>query len=308
MAAVDRVGVLVMAYGSPASLDDIEPYYTHIRRGRAPTPEQVAELRSRYESIGGTAALARHTRAQHDAIAGAIEGQEPGRYATTLAFKHAAPFVEDGVEALVDAGARSIVGLVLTPHFSRSSVGDYHARAAAAATPLGVPYHGIESWHLEPAHLAFLTAAVRDARAGLPPDHKVVFTAHSLPERALVDDPYPDQLRASAAAVASALGLSPWADWAIGWQSAGRTQDAWRGPDITDIIRELEATGRCHGIVVCPQGFTSDHLEVLHDLDVVASGVAAEAGIAFARTRTVNEDPAVMEALAGCIRAAAVER
>ncbi len=131
----------------------------------------------------------------------------------------------------------------------------------------------------------------------------MVFTAHSLPERVLEGDPYPDQLRASAEAIADRVGLGPWATWSIGWQSAGRTPEPWRGPDILEIVRELAATGRAEGILVVPQGFTSDHLEVVYDLDIEAAAVADEVGLAFARTDVVNDDAAVMSALADRLRA-----
>jgi ferrochelatase len=147
---------------------------------------------------------------------------------------------------------------------------------------------------------------VQDARATLPEKHKVLFTAHSLPERVLADDPYPDQLRESAEAIADRVGLLPWPDWALAWQSAGRTPEPWRGPDVLDVIRDLAATGRSDGILVVPQGFTSDHLEVLYDLDVDASRVAAEQGLAFARTRSLNDDATVMDALAGVVAAVLV--
>jgi ferrochelatase len=153
--------------------------------------------------------------------------------------------------------------------------------------------------------VAFQAAAVRAALTGLPERTKVVFTAHSLPERALVDDPYADQLRRSAEATAVAAGLARWAGWGLGWQSAGRTAEPWRGPDVLEIVRDLAATGRADGILVVPQGFTSDHLEVLYDLDVEAAAVAAEVGLAFARTPVVNDDPTVMAALAERVRAAA---
>jgi ferrochelatase len=133
----------------------------------------------------------------------------------------------------------------------------------------------------------------------------VLFTAHSLPERALVGDPYPEQLRASAAAVADAVGLGPWADWAVAFQSAGRTADPWRGPDVLEVIDDLAASGRADGVLVCPQGFVSDHLEVVYDLDLEAKARADQRGLAFARTRVVNDDPAVLAALADRVLALA---
>ncbi len=132
----------------------------------------------------------------------------------------------------------------------------------------------------------------------MPQRTKVVFTAHSLPERVLIDDPYPEQLEQSASATAARVGLSRWGDWGLGWQSAGRTAERWRGPDILNILADLADTGRSDAVVVVPQGFTSDHLEVLYDLDIEAESVAQGVGLGFARTRVVNDDPSVMTALA----------
>jgi len=195
--------------------------------------------------------------------------------------------------------------LVLAPHYSGFSVGEYQKRLREAAEPGGATTAAIDSWHMEEAYLRFLTDALAEARATLPPDHKVLFTAHSLPERVLAGDPYPDQLRQSAAEVARRSGILDWADWSIGWQSAGATPEPWRGPDLLTVIRELGATGRTEGLCVCAQGFVADHLEVLYDLDIEAAGVAAEAGLAFARTRSLNADPTVLGALADRIVSAA---
>jgi ferrochelatase len=299
------VGVVVMAYGTPATPEDIEPYYTHIRRGRPPTEEQLAELTARYAAIGGISPLAQRTRAQLDAIAASLEAAEPGRYLVRLGQKHAAPFIEDAVAELADVGVERVLGVVLAPHYSGFSVGQYNERAAQAAGAAGLDYAGIDSWSAEPAFVEHQAASVRERLAGLPDRTKVVFTAHSLPERVLEGDPYPDQLRASAADIAGRAGLGEWSEWSIGWQSAGRTPEPWRGPDILDIIRELAATGRADGVLVVPQGFTSDHLEVVYDLDIEAAAVAHEVGLAFARTDVVNDDDAVMGALADRLRALA---
>lgn len=290
-----------MAYGTPASPADIEEYYTHIRRGRPPTADQLADLAARYAAIGGTSPLAERTEAQRAELERALEARAPGRFRVVLGQKHAPPFIEDAVDLLAEAEVASVVGLVLAPHFSRVSIGEYQARLAAAASARGLPSGAIDSWHLEPAYIAFLAAAVSEALAGLPPRTKVLFTAHSLPERALVDDPYPAQLHESAAAVAAAAQLDRWAGWSICWQSAGRTPEPWRGPDILAIIRDLAETGRADGILVCPHGFVSDHLEVVYDLDVQAARLAESLGLAFGRTRVLNADASVLDALAGRI-------
>lgn len=299
------LGVVVMAYGTPARPEDVEAYYTHIRRGSAPTPEQLADLQRRYDAIGGISPLAERTEAQRAGLQAALDARAPGRCRVVLGQKHAAPFIEDAAASLADAGVEHVVGLVLAPHFSAFSVGQYQERLAAAAAERGVPTSAIESWHLEPAYVDFLAVAVRDALASMPERTKVLFTAHSLPERVLVGDPYPEQLHASASAVAGVVGLDRWAGWSLCWQSAGRTPEPWRGPDVLEVVRDLAATGRAEGVLVCPQGFVSDHLEVVYDLDIETRAVADEVGLRFERTRVLNDDAAVLAALAERVLAAA---
>jgi ferrochelatase len=288
-----------MAYGTPASLDDVEAYYTHIRRGRPPSPEQLDDLIGRYRAIGGTSPLRAITEAQAARLATALgDGWQ-----VVLGYKHAAPFVEDAVAELVAAGCTSITGVVLAPHDSRGSIGEYAERLAAAAAPHSIPATTLRSWSDLDAWRAHLAEAVRARLAELPARTKVLFTAHSLPERVLADgDPYPDALHASAAAIAAMAGLDRWAGWGLAWQSAGRTPEPWRGPDILEVIADLAGTGRADGVLVCPQGFTADHLEVLYDLDVEAARHAAGLGLAFARTPSVNDDEPVLTALADRVR------
>jgi ferrochelatase len=293
------VGVLLMAYGTPRDRDGIAAYYTDIRRGRPPTDEQLADLTARYDAIGGTFPL----RALTEAQARAIEHHLGPGYAVELGYKHVVPSVEDAVATLAGRGATSVVGLVLAPHYSALSVGAYAERASHAAAAHDVQIDMIESWHLLPAYLDFLARAVTDAQRELPEevrrDADVVFTAHSLPEKAVpAGDPYPDQVRATAESVATLADLFR---WSTAWQSAGRTQDQWLGPDVRDVIRVAADEGE-RGVVVCACGFVSDHLEVAYDLDVEARDLAASLGVPFARTRSVNDDPAVMAALAGLIR------
>ncbi|MGH9182742.1 MAG: ferrochelatase [Acidimicrobiales bacterium] len=294
------VGVVAMAYGTPASPDDVEAYYTRVRGGRPPPPEVLDDLRRRYRAIGGVSPLARRSRAQAAGLQAALDGMEPGRFTVRLGYKHAPPFIEDAVDAVIAAGARHLVALVLAPHYAAASVGQYLDRARRRAAHGGgdVAVTGIESWHLEPAYLDFLVAQVRAARSRLPAASKVLFTAHSLPRRAVRDDPYPGQVRETGAAVATRVGLDPCPGWAVAWQSAGRTPEPWLGPDLGHVIRRLGATGRATGVLVCPCGFVSDHLEVLYDLDVEARRVAGEVGLAWARTAMPNDDATVLGALA----------
>lgn len=300
MSAPGRLGVLAMAYGTPSGPEDLEAFYTDIRRGRPPTPELLAELRDRYAAIGGRSPLLAITRAQAAGIARELTARGV-RATAAIGMRHAAPRIADGMAELVDAGVDEVVAIALAPHFSRMSVGAYArlAEEAAAAAPRPVRLTVVRSWHLAPGYLEYLTRAVAAAVASLPPDRRdaahVLFTAHSLPQRILADgDPYPAQLEETAAAVARRAGLR---DWSVGWQSAGRTADPWIGPDVLDVLEDLAASG-AQAVVVCAAGFVADHLEVLYDLDVEARDRAAALGLAFARTASPNDDPGFLAGLA----------
>jgi ferrochelatase len=281
-------GVLLMAYGSPERAEDLEAYYTDIRRGRPPTAEQLADLRRRYDAIGGLSPLAARTRAQ----AAGLQRVLGDGWVVELGLKHASPSIEDGAAALKAAGVSEVVSLVLAPHYSALSIGQYLERAGG---------RGIEAWYDEPALIALLSSRVREAMARLGDAKRVevLVTAHSLPQRALtIDDPtYEAQLRRTGELVAESAALE---SWRIAWQSAGRTPEPWIGPDILDVIRALPAEGY-DAVVVCPAGFTSDHLEVLYDVDIEARKVAEEVGIALERTASLNDDPAFLALLADLV-------
>jgi ferrochelatase len=294
-----KTAVLLMAYGTPRTPDEIEPYYTDIRRGRPPTPELLAELVGRYDAIGGISPLAARTEAQRAALQSALDRLAPDQFDVVLGLKHAEPKIETAVAELVAKGTRHIVGLVLAPHFSSYSIGQYMDRTRAAAEPFGVEVSAIESWATEPAFVNFLASDVRRRLDRLPANTKVLFTAHSLPQRIIDNgDPYPNELRATAELVAERAGLGSWSSWAIAWQSAGRTPEPWLGPDILTVIDELAASENASGVLVSACGFVADHLEVLYDLDIEAKQHAEARGLAFDRTACVNDDPMVIEALA----------
>lgn len=301
--AGERVGVLVMAYGTPSGPERIAEYYTHVRHGHPPSAEQLAELRGRYAAIGGRSPLLEITAQQVIGLRQALQQRELDVPALTFAFKHCTPFIEDGVEQVISCDITRLIGLVLAPHYSAMSIGEYEARIHATAAGR-VPVSVIHSWHLAPSYLQFLSGAVKDALGTLPSEARaharVYFTAHSLPQRILQSgDPYPTQLRETAAAVAKLTGLDR---WDVAWQSAGRTSEPWIGPDVLEVLeREAQPDSDTTAVVVCPCGFVSDHLEVLYDLDIEATQRAAELGIAFARTASPNTAPELIEALASAV-------
>jgi ferrochelatase len=303
-----RTAVVLMAYGTPRSKEEILPYYTDIRRGRPPTDEQLQDLTNRYEAIGGLSPLKQLTEDQRDALQSELEHLSPGKYQVFLGLKHASPFIEETVTEVVGLGYKKIVGLVLAPHYSSYSIGQYMDRVRAVAEPAGITVSGIDSWAREEAFIDFLANDMREKLTSLPERTKVLFTAHSLPQR-IIDggDPYPEELRATAELVAEKVGLTRWSDWSIAWQSAGRTPEPWIGPDILEVIDSFAAQSASgepiDGVLVSACGFVADHLEVLFDLDIEASKHAESHGIAFARTACVNSNASVMAALARSVAA-----
>jgi protoporphyrin/coproporphyrin ferrochelatase len=294
----ESTAVLAMAYGTPAGPDQLESYYTHIRRGRRPPPDLLAELRGRYEAIGGRSPLLEITYAQAAVLRETLGGDVP----VAVGMKHSPPFLEDAARRLAASGAEHVVGLVLAPHYSRMSVQEYGDRVRSALGS-GTRFTLVRSWATAPGYVRYLASAVDDALARLGPAAaraEVVFTAHSLPERILAaGDRYPDELRATAEAVARALRLER---WRIAWQSAGRTAEPWIGPDVLEVLPQLAEEGAT-GVVVCPAGFVADHLEVLYDLDVEAAAGAWALGLPFARTTSPNADPAFVATLARVVEA-----
>ncbi|MBA2311594.1 MAG: ferrochelatase [Actinobacteria bacterium] len=295
----ERLGVLVMAYGTPRSLGDVEAYYTDIRHGVPPPSDLLEELTQRYKAIGGSSPLYEITLAQARGVS------ERTGVTTYLGQKHAAPFIPDAVAQMAADGVERAAGLVLAPHFSSMSVGDYTRRAekGAAEARWAGRLEVIPSWHVEPGYVEWLAARVLTAFESLSPGARarstVIFSAHSLPERILESgDPYPEQLKETAEAVARIAGLER---WEIGWQSAGRTADPWIGPDIGDVIRRLSDEGAT-GVVSCPCGFVADHLEVLYDVDIEAREVAGGLGLELVRTEAPNADPEFLDVLAGVVR------
>ena len=308
-----RTGVLVMAHGTPDTPEEIEPFYARIRRGQPPTPELLKELTGRYEAIGGTSPLTTRTRAQVDGLGAALEDADPGRFVVRLGTKYVHPTIEDGMAELAAEGVDRVVGLVLTPHQSTMGSGQYFNRAQAAAALVDPPLtlDVVPSWYKAAEFAPILADRTRAVLAGLDPAARrrtaVFFTAHSLPQRVVAEgDPYPDQVAESGADIAARLDLDgdPSIEWGTAWQSAGRTADPWIGPDLLLEMDRVAADGAT-AVVVCAVGFVSDHLEVLYDLDIEAQDRADALGIAFARTPSLNDDPAFLAMLADIVRTAA---
>ena len=281
-------GVVLMAYGSPDRLEDVPAYYADIRGGRPVRPELIADLTERYRRLGIEESNPLNQITEQTRVALEAELGLP----VFTGMKHWTPRITDAAEGVVEAGADTVAGLVLAPHYSRLSIAGYREQLEEALSGRAELLF-VESWHLEPGFVDLLADRVRGTTA------HVVFTAHSLPARILEEgDPYQDQLLETSRLVAKSAGLR---DFSFSYQSESPTGEPWLGPDILEHLEALHAKG-VDDVLVCPVGFVADHLEIRWDLDIEAEEKAGELGVRLARIEMPNADPAFVATLATIVR------
>lgn len=291
------IAVLMMAHGTPDSLDQMEDYLTRVRGGRPPSPELLREMVHNYEAIGGRSPLTDLTRAQ----ARAVESDLGAGFRVFVGMRNWHPLIEDAVKEIIVAGATKCMGIPMAPQYSVLSVEKY-LQEVRRYVPEGLPLTLVQSWFDHPGLLEAFAEKVRSALAGATVD-EVIFTAHSLPER--VKDvagpsspPYPVQFEKTAEGVARMAGLEK---WRTAYQSAGRTPEPWLGPTLEEVLADISRVGtRC--VLVVPVGFVCDHTEILFDIDRQAKTAAQELGMELVRSESLNTSPRFIAAVAEIIR------
>lgn len=299
-----KIGLLVMAYGTPYEEKDIEPYYTHIRRGRPPAPEQLEDLRQRYQAIGGISPLAKITGDQAHVLCDRLnEGQDEVEYQVYIGLKHITPFIEEAVQQMHEDGITEAVSIVLAPHFSTFSVKSYNGRAQEEAEKYGIYLRSVESWYQEPKFIQYWVEQVTETYAKLSAEERqqtcLIVSAHSLPEKILQHgDPYPEQLQETADLIARGAKIE---HYEVGWQSEGQTPEPWLGPDVQDLTKALHEKHDYNRFVYIPVGFVSDHLEVLYDNDYECKVVCDEVGAIYERPEMPNTNVLFIDAMVDAI-------
>ncbi|UXR38878.1 ferrochelatase [Staphylococcus simulans] len=298
------IGLLVMAYGTPYQESDIEPYYTDIRHGKKPTPEEVQNLKDRYEFIGGMSPLARITDEQAEALKDRLNlmyEEQDIEFKVYVGLKHIHPFIEDAVERMHQDGITEAITIVLAPHFSNFSVGSYNKRAAKAAQTHGIKLTHVNSFYQQPKFIQYWVKQINQTLSDIPEaEHDrtvLVVSAHSLPEKMILEsnDPYPEQLKDNTRLLEE---LSNIQHTARGWQSEGNTGTPWLGPDVQDLTRSLKAEYGYEHFIYTPVGFVCDHLEVLYDNDYECKVVCDEVGATYHRPQMPNTHPLFIGAMA----------
>ncbi|WP_204588825.1 ferrochelatase [Chryseomicrobium aureum] len=294
-----KVGLLVMAYGTPYTEADIERYYTHIRHGRKPSEEALNDLTERYRAIGGISPLAKITEDQAKAIHEKMNAsQDEVDYVLYIGLKHIEPFVEDAVEAMAKDGIKEAVSIVLAPHFSTFSIKSYNGRAKEEADKYGIAIKSVESWYDEPKFIEYWNQKISETFNAMSEEERtkavLVVSAHSLPEKILANgDPYAQQLEETARLIQQATGVE---NVEVGWQSAGQTPEPWIGPDVQDLTEELYEEKGYRSFVYTPVGFVADHLEVLYDNDYECKVVCDRLNANYYRPEMPNTHPLFIEA------------
>ncbi|MFE9079712.1 ferrochelatase [Bacillus mobilis] len=295
-----KIGLLVMAYGTPESLDDVEAYYTHIRHGRKPSEEALQDLIGRYKAIGGISPLAKITKEQAHKLTDSMNNIfTEYEFTCYLGLKHIAPFIEDAVEEMKKDGIEQAISIVLAPHYSTFSIKAYNDRAIRLSEKIGGPViEPIEQWYDEPKFISYWAEQIKETCIKIENKEKavVIFSAHSLPEKIIAaGDPYVEQLQHTADLIAAAANIQ---NYTIGWQSAGNTPDPWIGPDVQDLTRDLFEEHGYESFIYCPVGFVAEHLEVLYDNDYECKVVTDELNVAYFRPNMPNSQPVFIDCLA----------
>jgi ferrochelatase len=289
-----KQAVLLLAHGAPERVEDVESYLNYVRGGRPGSPKVVDEVRQRYAEIGGSSPLLMWTRRQAEALSARLG------IPVFFGMRNWHPFIAEVMPQVREAGIERLAAICLAPQYSELSVGLYIKRTEEAKAAAGVTAELVwaHTFHDEP----LLIEAFAERLAGLAgrrPAPRVLFTAHSLPEKALANgDPYDREAKATAAAVASRLGLTGW-DFA--YQSQGMTGDNWLGPTVESVLDRYASEG-IREVVIDPIGFVCDHVEILYDIDILFRGYAAARGISVTRPETLNDSPTFIAALAEVAR------
>ena len=296
----NHTAILLMAYGSPNRLDEVEAYFTDIRGGRKPSREAVEELTSRYRRVGVPTPLLAVSMELGRALERQLNLDPPDDeiYTVHLGMKHWTPRIATAIDEIVDSGADRVIAIVLAPHYSTISTAGYRRQVELAldgAAP-DVSLDFVESWHELDGYVQAVADDVRALRAqfSTPEEVVAVFTAHSLPARILKEgDPYQSQLLRTSELVAQRAGID---QWRFSYQSQSHTGEPWLGPELVDTVEELAAQGH-RAVLVASIGFIADHLEIFYDIDIEAKEKADALGIELRRTPMLNADPRLAHAL-----------
>jgi ferrochelatase len=282
--------VLLLAHGSPDTVGEVPDFLLKVTGGRPLSTEVVEEVKRRYAMIGRSP-LTEITQRQGALLAAQL------KMPVYVGMRNWHPFISNTLRQMVADGVRHAVVICLAPQNSRTSVGLYRTSLRQCENP-ELSFDFVESWHDQPRLIQAFAEKLRQAREqATPAEPPVIFTAHSVPQRTILDgDHYETQARHTAELVAGAASLAR-EDWRFAFQSQGMSGGAWLGPTVEATILDLKRSGH-RDILVQPVGFLCDHVEVLYDIDIVFRQFAESEGLRLSRAESLNESPLLTAALA----------
>jgi ferrochelatase len=294
--------LLLLAFGGPRSLDEVESFLTRLFRGRKPSSDQLERVKERYRLIGGSSPLQEITFKQAKALENSLDAKGyPFKPYVGMRYGH--PLIENTLKKIVEDGIREVVALPMAPFRSRASTGAYVEEVNQAKKNMGerIEISFVEGWHLHPLFLGAIQEKIEEGLIQFTPEERkrvhLIFSAHSLPKSLVENEPYVKDMEESVRAVLKKIEPLP---WRLAFQSRGMGSEEWLGPDVESVLEELSKR-KIQEILIVPIGFVSDHIEILYDIDILYQNRARLLGMQLKRTPSLNFSKGFIEALAAVV-------
>jgi ferrochelatase len=300
--------LLLLAFGGPQSLEEVEPFLTRLFRGRRPSPEQLGRVKERYQMIGGSSPLPEITRGQARTLERKLN-QKGHSFKSFVGMRYGHPLIEETLKEIDRDGIREVVAIPLAPFRSRASTGAYVEEVMRAQKEMerGIKISFVEGWYSNPLFIDAVREKIREGLSEFTPEERgqvhLIFTAHSLPKSITEKDPYVKEMEESVGKVLEGMDPFP---WHIAFQSRGGGPEEWMGPEVESVLSELSRE-KVHGVLVVPIGFVSDHIEILYDIDIALRQKAQSLGMVLKRTHSLNSSERFIEALANAVERHIIE-
>ncbi len=294
--------LLLLAFGGPRSLQEVEPFLTRMMKGRKPSREQLERVKERYRLIGGASPLLKVTQAQAKELEKRLS-KRGHSFKSYVGMRYGDPSIEETMKEIVRDGILEVVAIPMAPFQSRESTGAYIEEVKRVQKTMGegLKVSFVVGWHAHPLYLEAIREKIREGLMGFPPEERkripILFTAHSLPKSIIEKDPYAREIEESIQGVVRGLEQR---SWRMAYQSKGGGVEAWAGPDVETMLTELSKEG-IQRVLLVPIGFVSDHIEILYDIDIVYQEKAKTLGMKLRRTTSLNFSEKFIEALSAIV-------
>jgi ferrochelatase len=294
--------LLLIAFGGPRSLNEVEPFLTRLFRGRRPSPEQLERVKERYQMIGGFSPLPEITLGQAEALKKKLD-ENGHSFRSYVGMRYGHPLIEETLKEIIRDGIKDVIAVPMAPFRSRASTGAYGEEVNRVLKTMenALEVSFVEGWYSHPLFIEAVRERIEEGLMAFSPDARMrihlIFTAHSLPKSITGKDPYIKDMEESVKEVLKGMRPFP---WHIAFQSKGGGPEEWIGPDVESVLTELAAQGD-REVLVVPIGFVSDHIEILYDIDIAFRQKAESLGMIMKRTRSLNTSERFIEALAGAV-------